>query len=188
MTNLSELSRTSGSRALTVLALILAGSLRQAHATEWYVSTEGNDSWSGRLPTPNKKRTDGPFVSLLRAREALRRAAPPKSVRIRAGAYELPEGFVLDLEDSGTAENPVVWSAHEREMPRLIGGRRILGWKIWKNNIWMCDLASQDIAEISDLYMNGKRQVLARYPNLDPSNPVGSGRAYVAGDVVPMHL
>ena len=68
-----------------------------------------------------------------------------------------------------------------------MAGVAILGWKIWKNNIWMCDLASQDIAEISDLYMNGKRQVLARYPNLDPSNPVGSGRAYVAGDVVPMH-
>ena len=99
----------------------------------------------------------------------------------------MPKGIVLNAEDSGTAENPVVWSAFEREKPRLIGGRRISGWKIWKNNIWMCDLASQDIAEISDLYMNGERQVLARYPNLDPSNPVGSGRAYVAGDVVPMH-
>ena len=91
------------------------------------------------------------------------------------------------MEDSGTAENPAVWSAYEGEKPKLIGGRRISGWKMWKNNVWMCDLSSQDIAEVSELYMNGERQVLARYPNLDPSDPMGSGWAYVAGDFVPMY-
>ncbi|MGB8466603.1 MAG: right-handed parallel beta-helix repeat-containing protein, partial [Terrimicrobiaceae bacterium] len=93
----------------------------------------------------------------------------------------------MNAEDSGTAENPVVWSAFEGEKPRLIGGPRISGWKMWKNNIWMCDLTSQNITEISDLYVNGERQVLARYPNLDPSDPVGGGWSYVAGDPVPMY-
>jgi hypothetical protein len=176
-----------GNRVLIAISLFFAYPLYWAHATEWYVSTAGNDSWSGRLSEPNETRTDGPFASLLRAREALRHAASPKSVRIRAGTYELPEGFVLDVRDSGTAENPIVWSAYEKERPRLIGGRRISEWKIWKNNIWMSDLSSRNIEEISDLYVNGERQVLARYPNLDPSDPVGSGWAYVAGDFVPMY-
>ena len=187
LSKLSGRSAAVGSGVPIALALVFASSLYPLHATEWYVSTGGNDNWSGRLPEPNEKRTDGPFASLFRAREALRQAAPPKSVRIRAGSYELPTGFLLDVEDSGTAENPAVWSAYEGEKPRLIGGRRISGWKMWKNNVWMCDLSSQLIAEVSELYMNGERQVLARYPNLNPSDPMGSGWAYVAGDFVPMY-
>ena len=38
---------------------------------EWYVALEGKDSWSGRLSAPNSERTDGPFATLERARDAL---------------------------------------------------------------------------------------------------------------------
>jgi hypothetical protein len=37
-----------------------------------YVSPNGNDSWSGRLASPNRTRTDGPFATLERARDAIR--------------------------------------------------------------------------------------------------------------------
>ena len=38
-----------------------------------YVSTDGSDDWSGSLPEPNAKGTDGPCASLKRARDAVRK-------------------------------------------------------------------------------------------------------------------
>src|SRR5271166_5225474 len=37
-----------------------------------YVSPEGNDAWSGKRAEPNPARTDGPFATLVRARDAIR--------------------------------------------------------------------------------------------------------------------
>ena len=41
-------------------------------AADYYVAPDGNDNWSGTIATPNGQRTDGPFASLQRAREAVR--------------------------------------------------------------------------------------------------------------------
>jgi len=38
----------------------------------FYVAPDGNDRWSGRLRAPNEERTDGPFATLPRARDAIR--------------------------------------------------------------------------------------------------------------------
>ena len=39
----------------------------------FYVSTLGNDQWSGRLPAPAANRQDGPLATLTAARNAIRR-------------------------------------------------------------------------------------------------------------------
>ena len=54
-----------------------------AEAT-FYVSPEGNDAWSGKLPAPNKQESDGPFATLVRARDAIREMkAEDVSVEVR---------------------------------------------------------------------------------------------------------
>ena len=40
----------------------------------FYVSLKGSDEWSGRLADPSGARRDGPFRTLERAREAVRKA------------------------------------------------------------------------------------------------------------------
>ncbi|HHK41194.1 MAG TPA: hypothetical protein ENJ50_02150, partial [Planctomycetaceae bacterium] len=35
-----------------------------------FVAPNGNDQWSGTLPSPNDSKTDGPFATLQRARDA----------------------------------------------------------------------------------------------------------------------
>ncbi|MFH1743179.1 MAG: hypothetical protein ABIH23_29580 [bacterium] len=40
----------------------------------FYVSTDGNDSWSGARPDPNRQKSDGPFATLDRARDAVHTA------------------------------------------------------------------------------------------------------------------
>lgn len=38
---------------------------------DFYIATNGNDSWSGKLAAPNADRSDGPFASIERAQQAV---------------------------------------------------------------------------------------------------------------------
>jgi len=99
-------------------------------SADFFVSPGGHDAWSGKLATPNTTRTDGPFATAARAKEAvrqLRQATPPSrpvTVLLRAGRYELAEALTLTPEDSGTAEAPLVFAAYPGETPVLSGGTR----------------------------------------------------------------
>ena len=39
---------------------------------DFYVAKDGNDSWSGTLPSPNTEKSDGPFATIQKAQEAVR--------------------------------------------------------------------------------------------------------------------
>ena len=92
---------------------------------ELYVATDGNDAWSGRLTSPNRAGTDGPFATLSRARDelrGLRRQGPlaaGATVWLRGGAYHLTATLVLNGVDSGTAAGPIVYRAFRHEKPIL---------------------------------------------------------------------
>lgn len=90
----------------------------------YYVTPQGDDGWSGRLAEPNADRSDGPFASLKRARQALRQAdrSLPRSVVIGGGTYRLDATLVLGPEDSGGENAPVVWQAAAGQEVRLSGG------------------------------------------------------------------
>src|SRR5512138_3666442 len=88
--------------------------LRAAETNVFYVSPDGNDTWSGRAATRNA--SDGPVKSLHAARDAIRKAraknmAGPVRVDIRGGIYLLDEPFTLEPQDSGTADSPVLCAA-----------------------------------------------------------------------------
>ena len=59
----------------------------------FFVSPEGNDSWSGGRPEPSADKTDGPFATLESARDAARKLKPEQARRIivLAGRYFLQE-------------------------------------------------------------------------------------------------
>ena len=98
-----------------------------------YVSTTGNDGWSGRLAEANGDRTDGPVATLHRARDLVRESrkgdgkGAAATVLVREGTYYLETPLVLGPEDSGTKDGPVVFRAFEGERVVLSGGRRITG-------------------------------------------------------------
>jgi len=103
----------------------------------FYVATNGNDKWSGRIPTPTKTRTDGPFATLERARDEIRKLKRegrlPKdgvTVEVRGGIYQLPKAFELTAEDSGTESGRIVYRARAGEVVRLLGGRIVKGWEL----------------------------------------------------------
>jgi len=117
-----------------ILALMAASSCNAASMNaDFYLSTNGSDSWSGTLAAPNAERTDGPFASLERARDAVRDLKKSKStdivVLIREGTYPLAKTVVFGLEDSGKGDSTVTYAAYPGETPVFTSAQEIKGWK-----------------------------------------------------------
>lgn len=164
-----------------MLFLIMAGlvlsslpNTATASAT-FYVAPNGNDRWSGTVPSPTRDRSDGPFKTIEHAREAVRAARSDKSasgpitIYLRGGTYALSEPLVLGPEDSGTAEAPVTWAAYRNERPVLSAGVRITGWTQTKVNdkaAWVAKLPENEGGPtmIHALWINGQRMGRARWP------------------------
>lgn len=77
---------------------------------------------------------DGPITTLEAARLRvleLKQQQPGQAIEvlIKGGVYPLRETVVFGLEDSGSAEAPVVYKAFPGETPVFTGGVPITGWK-----------------------------------------------------------
>ena len=163
-------------------------------AADFFVAPNGNDAWSGTAPRHGIFGTNGPFATLEKARDTVRdfrtaHPAEPVTVQIRGGDYPLPRTLKLEAHDGGTATAPVVWRAYKNELPRLLGGRLISNFTPYTNGILKADVGAQGFKGIyfRQLFFDGQRQHLARYPNYDSQNPYGGGWAYADGKPCPMY-
>lgn len=153
----------------------------------FYVSADGNDDWSGRLDAPNADRNDGPFATLTRSRDAIRDLwgegdlKQPVTVMVREGKYYLGDTFRLGPKDTGDKQCPVTYRAYPGEKPILSGGRRITGWEPYRDGILRCDVPGTKGGKwrFRQLFLNGERQIRARYPNFDPDDPLYGGYAQI---------
>jgi|GEM_PF-686814 len=141
----------------------------------FYVALNGNDQWSGRLPEPDSQQTDGPFATIPRAKEAVRKILSGgqkcSSVRvlIRGGRYELADPIVFTPDDSGTDTVPVAYAAYPGESSIISGGRVITGWKVEEVNgqrCWTVQLPEVAAGKwyFTQLFVNGMRRLRARLP------------------------
>ena len=85
---------------------------QQEAGAAFFVATDGDDGWSGSLAEPNAERTDGPFATLARARDAVREMKgadnlnEPVSVMVRSGKHYLEDPLVLGSRDRRHPELP----------------------------------------------------------------------------------
>jgi len=166
---------------------------REQLAADFYVAINGCDQWSGRLPEPNPAGTDGPFATMVKARDAVRELKAtgelkkPVRVMIRNGTYHLTESVVFTAQDSGTQQCPIIYQAYPGEKPVLSGGREITGWRPYQGQIVCTSLP--EVAEgkwfFRQLFFNGKRQRRACYPNPDRDDPLYGGWAFIEKPVGP---
>jgi hypothetical protein len=162
-----------------------------------YVSPHGSDDWTGRNQEPSAP--DGPFATLTRAQEELRRLRASGQltqgaiVNVLPGTYDLTETFVLGPEDSGTQDAPIVYRGLGAQKPVLRGGKVLTGFQPYRDEILQCDLKANNPLSpfvkgeyglagkrFRQLFFRGERQILARYPNLDPDDPHSGQWAHVA--------
>jgi hypothetical protein len=142
----------------------------RAAAGIFYVATNGNDAWSGKFPSPNSSRTDGPFatvqgaVGMLRERQP-RRAGTTNTILLRGGAYFLKMPIVLQPADSF-----LTFAAYRGERPVLSGGKRIEDWhevEVNGKKLWAASASGDNGKKwvFRELWTNGKRATRARHPN-----------------------
>lgn len=146
------------------------GALPQA---DFFVSTNGNDSWTGKLASPNAEGTDGPFATLPRAQQAVRelkQAEPgrhlPVIVMVRGGTHFLKDTLTFTPEDSGSLHAPISYEAFPGENPLISGGVLLKGWKRDAQNRWVLRIPEAQRGEwfFSQLFVNGERRFRPRLP------------------------
>jgi parallel beta-helix repeat protein len=175
--------------AMAFVAISLRPAASASPNAEFFVAPNGNDSWSGKLAVPNAASADGPFATLARARDAVRTLKStgtlkePVTVMIRGGKYFLEDTVVFSLEDSGSRDALITYQAYPGERPVLSGGRRVSGWSPFRGSILMADLPGSKGGKrkFRQLFLNGQRQMRARWPNFEPKDPMYGGWAFMEG-------
>ncbi|WP_405783483.1 PDZ domain-containing protein [Streptomyces sp. NBC_00859] len=168
--------------ALTVAAAptLTAGTATAARTpsvTNIYVSASGSDRSSGQS-------TRTPLRTLAAAQLSARKAARsgrPVHVWVRGGTYHLTSTLTFGAADSGSAAAPVTYSSYPGERAVLSGGRRVTAaWTTDRHNsaVRVADIGAHH--RIDGLFVDGARQVLARYPNFDPDTAVLNGSTTMA--------
>ncbi len=160
-------------RSLFCCVLVSLFLCQCAQALTLYVSTQGNDQWSGRRKKPNRNRTNGPVASLAGARDAIQRLksrrtiTEPVRVVVMDGTYTLNEPFILTPQDSGTKDCPITYETAAGAKPVFSGGRVIKGFKRGQNGIWQTHIPEVASGKwyFEQLFVNGHRAVRARTPN-----------------------
>ncbi|MFN3150394.1 right-handed parallel beta-helix repeat-containing protein [Bremerella sp.] len=118
-----------------IFACLLVHLCRAAETdADYYVSPQGSDGWSGTIATPNSQKSDGPFATIERARDAIRESRISESgdilVLIRGGTYQLAETIVFGRSDSGRADKTITYAAYPGETPVFSAGQKVAQWKI----------------------------------------------------------
>jgi hypothetical protein len=137
---------------------------------DFYVSPKGNDQNPGTKIKP--------FKTIVKAQEAVRKKIAAGLtdnivVIIHGGTYEQVTNLTFDSEDSGTQKYSITYAAAPGEKVVISGGRKITGWKKGQGQIWTTELT--DVRDnkwyFRQLFVNGKRAIRARVPNIDDKSP-----------------
>lgn len=136
-----------------------------------HVALDGHDDWSGEHPAPLADGSDGPLRTVQAARDRLRTrsAVGPARVWIRRGVHALSEPLLLEPQDSGTPEAPVVYAAYPGEAAILSGGMTVTSWQVGEHagqTCWTADLPEVVAGRwrFTQLFVNGARRPRTRLP------------------------
>jgi hypothetical protein len=152
-----------------------------------FVASNGNDNWSGRIAEPDAAKNDGPFATLERARDEIRKIKQTGgvTVELRGGVYHRKQPFELDESDSGAQDAPIVYCSRKGEEVRLNGGREVTGFQPVtdpavlerlspeaRGNVLQADLKAMGITDYGEakgggieVFFQGKPMTLSRWPN-----------------------
>lgn len=148
-------------RGLLCICLLLISHF--AIAQTIYVSPKGNDRWNGT----EKK----PVATFEKAQQLARGFSPETAVEVifDDGVYYLPRTIQFTGEDSKVYPVKVTYRA-KNEGKAVISGGRILKveWKKKANGMYVAEVPGETI--IDQLYVNGTRQRMARFPNANPGD------------------
>ena len=147
-----------------ILPILLGCFISNAIAVDFHVSPSGNDSAEGTLTAP--------FKTLEQAQRAVRGVNKSMkediNVYLHEGTYQLTSTLRLSNADGGTNGHYVRYMAAPGETPLVTGGIPVNGWELFdaEKNIWC---AKDVVGRFRQLYVNGKKAIRARHPNVKPN-------------------
>jgi hypothetical protein len=169
-------------KRLALLSAAAGGVLTpQAHGLEIHVSPAGSDARTGA--------PGAPVQTLEMARRIAQGSAgkEPVTVIVEDGTYYLDKPLVLSAEDSGTAAAPVIYRAAHEGKAVLSGGVRLqLTWEPYQNGIYQAKTPPG--MQFDQLFVDGARQIMARYPNYDPAKKDVPYRGAAADAISPQRV
>jgi hypothetical protein len=152
-----------------VVALAYCATL--TFSAEIYVSPSGTDADDGSIGSP--------LATLAAARDKadqLKAGNTPVTVYLRGGTYYLSAPMVFGPANSGTATAPIVYTASPGETPVISGGIKVTSaWAAYASNANIMVTTIAQNLKVDQLFLNGKRQVLARYPNFNATTVILDG-------------
>lgn len=178
--------------ALAAVFAMAVAFAADALAADFFVSTDGNDAWSGKPAKPTKDKKDGPFATLQRARDAIRKLKKDGGlgehdvrVLVAEGEYALAKPLELTAEDSGTEKARIVYRAVPGQRVVLSGGKRVTGFvpvkdaavlkrlpEAARGKVVRADLKALGVTGYGspkggglELFFNDQAMTLARWPN-----------------------
>jgi hypothetical protein len=164
-------------RLCCLVAALLLGPLASLHADEPVEKgIELNVSPTGDDANPGTR--EKPLATIAAAQRAARPFAghKPVTVFLHAGNYYLPDTVRFTAADSGSEKTPVVYAAAPGEQPVISGGTRLnLDWTPVRDGRFQAKTPAGLMMD--QLFLNGQRQHMARYPNYDPNARQFNGSA-----------
>lgn len=143
-----------------------------ALATDYHVSPSGNDAASGTSPSTA-------WRTITKVNQFAYSLQPGDRILfMRGGTWR---GEVI-LPNSGTAAQPIALGAYGTGAKPVIKGSETVGnWTVHQGNIWRANLTA---ASVPQVYVNGSRMTLARYPNTGwLENDNGGGNQLQSNDL-----
>jgi len=114
----------------------------------FYIAPDGSDENPGTLKQP--------FATLTKARDAVRAYKKEKrqggiTVYIRGGTYTIHKTIVFSLEDTGSKNQTITYTAYKDEKPVFSSGQKITGWTKLKEYPEYLPQAAQDNVWVTEL-------------------------------------
>jgi len=146
-------------RILSAVVLVIASNALSYSQTAVYVSPSGKDSYPGTFRKP--------YASIERARAEARQNKHILNIYLKQGTYYLHAPVIFTAEDSRYDNAPLAIRAVSGEKVKVSGAVLLkLKWSSFKNGIWQARV-ERDMY-FDQLFVNGKLQRMARYPNYNP--------------------
>ena len=153
--------------SLNILGLMLFASCK-CLSMDLYVSKSGKDTNPGTISKP--------LATIEAAQNKIRTVHEPVVVYVREGTYYFKKPIVFLPEDSRQAEEGVVYKSFNAEKVNISGATPIaLKWLPYKNNIFKAVVPAGIVFD--QLFVNGEKQRMARYPNYNSASSHFGGYA-----------
>jgi hypothetical protein len=158
-----------------LVSLLVGAFAASIFGADLYVSPSGSDDAAGTSAAP--------LATIAKARDKADelKASGPVTVNLMGGTYYLSAPVIFTATNSGTAAAPIVYQSAPNEKAVISGGIKLPSTTTWTaatvNGVGVQKTTIEKNLHVDQLFLDGKRQILARYPDYNFNTKVLNGNA-----------